>query len=312
MIVAYVLAGDSGDRYATMCYLSAVATRRSLPRARIVLVTDEETPARLRDHAPHLLGVVDEVRVEPAPLRGPRARSFYLKTRVRDLVAGDLVFLDADTLPVRPFAAPGGDWDVALVRDRNHHCPVRPGYPHWELPRLARMGWRAALSRYFNSGVVYYRDTAAARALSAEWQRLVRYAFARGDEWDQLALNCALEAVPVRVRELPPSYNAMVTVSPVHARGARVYHFFAGSFTTLSGSLYQHLLDHFAARREVDWAAVDRCVALDHPWMPPYWPRRLWQTGNRALAVRHFLANLPGRLTRSLRPPAAPGTASGG
>jgi hypothetical protein len=233
----------------------------------------------------------------------PRARSFYLKTRLRDILSGDYIYLDSDTLPVRPFLdMAAGDWDVAFVQDRTHHGPIKPVFPHWELPRLKRMGWQAKLDRYFNAGIGFYRDNAAARAFTTDWQNRWRYSYSLGDDWDQLALNCSLEAVPVRAKELPASYNAMVTVAPVHARGAKIYHFFAGSFATLEGSLYQHLLDHLEARREVDWATIDRCVAMDHPWLPPYWPRRLWQTGNRALAVRHFVANLPARLARSLRP----------
>jgi hypothetical protein len=103
----------------------------------------------------------------------------------------------------------------------------------------------------------------------------------------------------VRVHELPPSYNAMVTVSPVHARGAKIYHFFAGNRSELADSLFEHLIRQFEETRTVDWTAVDQCVSRDHPWMPPYWPRRLWQTGNRLAALRLALANLPARLTRA-------------
>jgi hypothetical protein len=299
VIVAYVLVGNGQDRYTTMCYLSAAAVRRLHPGVRIVLVTDEDTGRLVRAYAPHLREVVHDFFVEPATMPEARARSFYLKTRLRDVVQGDFIYLDSDTLPVRPFLEMAqGDWDVAFVQDRTHHGPITPVFPHWELPRLARMGWQAKLSRYFNAGIGFYRDNALTRAFAADWQDRWRHSYSLGDDWDQLALNVSLEAVPVRAHELPPSYNAMVTVSPVHARGAKIYHFFAGNRTELADSLFEHLIRHYYEKREVDWATLDRCVARDHPWMPPYWPRRLWQTGNRAEAVRLALAKVPVRLAR--------------
>jgi hypothetical protein len=299
VIVAYVLVSNGQDRYATMCYLSAAGVRRLHPDARLVLVTDEGTGRLVRENAPFLTQLFDQLIVEPATMSEPRARSFYLKTRLRDVLAGDFIYLDSDTLPVRPFVdMAAGDWDVAFVQDRTHHGPVIPVFPHWELPRLQRMGWQAKLSRYFNAGIGFYRDNAKVRAFTTDWQRRWQQSFALGDDWDQLALNCALEAVPICVRELPASYNAMVTVSPVHACGAKIYHFFAGNRSELADSLYEYLIRQFEVTRSVDWSAVDHCVARNHPWMAPYWPRRLWQTGNRFEAVRLALAKLPARLAR--------------
>lgn len=303
MIVTYVLASTGCDRYATMCFLSASALRRVHPEVRTVLVCDERTSVHLRANAPFLERVIDEFVIEPAPMPHPRSRSFYLKTRLRSIITGDFIFLDCDTLPVRPFLdMTAGDWDMAFVLDRSHHGPIDPVFPHWEVPRLKRMAWNARLTRYFNTGVGYYRDNAAVRALATEWQRLWEQAYAQGDDWDQLAFNCAAEAVPVRIHELPVSYNAMVAVSPLHAREAKIYHFFAGNQTEMSDSLYEHLIHYFESSGKVDWAAIDRSVATNHPWMPPYWPRRLWQTGNRVQAVRLALTNLPRRLTRIALP----------
>jgi hypothetical protein len=77
----------------------------------------------------------------------------------------------------------------------------------------------------------------------------------------------------------------MVRAHPRHARRARILHFFAGNVSSLDDSLLEHLVTVYDAEKRIDWEAVDRCVALDHPWMPPYWPRRLWQTGNRLRAL---------------------------
>jgi hypothetical protein len=298
LTVAYVLVYRGTGRYATMAYLSVLATRRVQPDVRVVIICDSETVPHVRANSPALFDNVDEVIVVDSGIDNLRARSFHLKTRVRDFIAGDLIYLDSDTLPIRPFRdMADGNWDIALVQDRNHHCPVTPVYPHWELDRMKQMGWDCPLPKYFNAGVYFFRDNPAVRAVVADWQRRWQHSWSLGDDWDQLALNCSLHTLPVRVRELPPAYNAMVTVSPLHARGAKIYHFFAGNRETLDDSLYEHLIKHCEATGEIDWEAIDRCKAIDHPWMCPYWPRRLWQTGNRSLAIQVALQRVPARLS---------------
>jgi len=295
--IAFVLVSDGRGRYPAMAFVAASAARRLHPDARLVLVTDEATPARLDEAHPRLLALFDRVIPTPAAMPTPRARSFYLKTRLRDLVDGDFVYLDVDTLPVRPFADVfEREWDLAMVQDRNHHCPIDPVFPHWEKPRMERLGWELPLARYFNAGVIFTRDTPAARRVWADWQARWHQSYAAGDDWDQLALSCAVHTTAANVLELPPAYNAMVTVHPVHARGARVYHFFTVNPDAWRQTVFEYLVGQAERGEELDWATADRCVAMDHPWLPPYWPRRLWQTGNRGRAVRLYAAKAVRRL----------------
>ncbi|QDU18682.1 glycosyltransferase family protein [Urbifossiella limnaea] len=294
--VTYVLVDAAGGRYAAMAYLSVAALRRVHPGACITLVCDPPTAAAVPGFRFPLRGLVDELRAEPADMPHPRARSFYLKTRLRDLLAGDFAYLDCDTLPVRPFADVfDRPFDLALVQDRNHHGPVRPVFPEWERPRMKAMGWEYPLARYFNAGVMYVRDTPAARAVAADWQARWHFSYARGDDWDQLALSCAIHTTPAAVAELPPAYNAMVSVHPALARGAKVLHVTVGNSLVGDDTLFGHLLRHLDATGDVDWPTLDRCVARDYPWVGPDWAYRLWHTGNRRRAVVRAVA---GRLAR--------------
>lgn len=289
--VAYALVSPRKSRYAVMACLSILALRRLYRSARITLLVDPATPPTLAAHYPELPGIVDDVITIPdATMDHLPTRSFYLKMRSRDVLQGDFAYLDSDTLPVRPFAEVfERDWDIALVQDRNHHCPITPCYPHWEIERLRKTGWDNPIPKYFNAGIVFLRDNAAARRVVADWQARWRVLYGLGDGWDQLPLNCAIHTCAVNVLELPPAYNAMVLTHPVHARRAKIYHYYASACTTFGDSLFEHLIRHYETTRAVDWQAVDRCVAMDHPWMPPYWPRRLWQTGNPLRAIRERL-----------------------
>ncbi len=302
----YVLVYHGSGRYPAMAWISASALRRVHPGARLVLITDEESPAHLRRAYPQLLALFDQQLSISATIPKLVERSYYLKTRVHDLVRGDYVFLDSDTLPIRPFAHVfAWDWDIALVQDRNHYCPIKPIYPHWEQPRMDRLGWNIVLPKYFNSGIGFYRDNSAVRKVVADWQKRWQESYATGDEaWrslDQLHLNCALQTHPCKVHELPPAYNAMVLVHPVHARTAKIYHFFAANQQAWKRTLFEHLLDYLYQHGEMDWAALDHCVAMDHPWMPPYWAWQLWHSGSRARAVALFLRRVAAKLGRPVQ-----------
>ena len=292
----YVLVDPAGGRYTAMAYLSVRCLRRVYPDVRVTLVCDPDTAAAVKTARVPLRDFVTDILPAAADMPHPRAKSFYLKTQVRDLVSGDIAYLDSDTLPVRPFAEVfDRPWDLALVQDRNHLGPIRPVFPEWERPRMRTMGWEYPLARYFNAGVFYMRDNAAARRVVADWQERWRFSYARGDDWDQLALACAIHTVPADVVELPPAYNAMVSVHPALARGAKVYHITVGNSSAEDDTLFGHLLRHLDATGDVDWATIDRCVARDYPWVGPDWAWRLWHTGNRRRAVVHTVARRLGR-----------------
>ena len=285
----YVLVDHGRGAYASMAEVSVRVLRRVQPGVPAVLVADEDSRGYLERDRSRLLDQFDQVVWAATDLPNLVARSFELKTRVRGLVPGDLAYLDGDTLPVRSFADvfERSGWDLALVQDRNHHRPVRPTPPAWIEPKLQKHGWNGPLVKYYNAGVQYLRDTPVVRQLVEEWRRRLWESHAVGEHDDQLPLNYALHttALPLRVLELPAAYNAMIAAHPVHARGAKVLHFFAGPSALADNTLLGHLVRHLGATGEIDWPGFDRAVALDHPWVPPYWPRRLWQTGNRLRAV---------------------------
>jgi hypothetical protein len=300
----YVMTCTGRNRFSAMAYLAVKGLKRVHPDARAVLVCDPETRDRLAADFPELLDQYDRVIPTPSDVPDVLIRSRYLKTTIRDAVDGDLVYLDIDTLPVSPFAdIAAGSWDVAAVQDRNHHCPVEPVFPYWREDDYRKLGWPSPLPKFFNSGVVFLRDNAKTRDLgrrwTARWRELA--AIGRSDD-DQFALTTAIFDTPgLVVNELDIRFNAMVAAHPCHARGAKVYHFFAGGTKPGTNTLADHLITRYLATGEIDWPTVDRCVAMGHPWVPPYWPRRLWQTGHRGLAVRLALGGLPRRLLRTLR-----------
>lgn len=307
--LVYVLAGS--DLYADMVYISATLARAVQPGVRITTLTNAtstpSSPSRLR-----ALGACDDVVAIPIPEWAAEA-SRYLKTTMRRHLDGEFLFIDADTVPLREFgdvARFGGDIAAALDRCSKHAMGASP----WTRPLYTRLGWPFPPKRYYNSGIIYFHDTARARRLAEDWHHRWRQSCGVGVVNDQPAFNAAIDADPLGIPELPLPYNAMIEASPYYARGARILHFFAHMTMKPGGrpdTLLDHLIAHLQRTGQIDQAAVDEARDRDFPYVACKGVRRNLMRGrycSAALAapgsaVRRMLRPLPfykARLKRSL------------
>ena len=94
----YILIWRSGEEYADITFLSMSSLREVHPEAQILLLTDSETAKALHDASHPLLALVESVIESEAPHRSSSMKSWFLKSRMRRLVGGDFILLDADTI----------------------------------------------------------------------------------------------------------------------------------------------------------------------------------------------------------------------
>src|SRR5580704_8513167 len=164
--VCYVLSTNGEPYYGDLLAVSAKAVRRLYPDARMTIVTDERSLDFARPLADRLAASVRSA----GTYRGDvRVRSRFAKTQVRELIDGDFLYLDADTLPVARFdelfacRAPLG---AALDRNRTNPSGA---FPADQAGYFQRLGWPHPTPLYVNSGVVFWRDCPAARELGRSW-----------------------------------------------------------------------------------------------------------------------------------------------
>jgi hypothetical protein len=266
-----------------MAWISVRSLRLHELDVRVTLVLDRRTRDALDRRTSRLLDLADRIIAVDAPDESPRLRAFYLKTALRRHVDGDLLYLDGDTLVVRPIAGVADlDADVAAAADFNHDGPWFP--PQLEGP-YRRLGFEYPLPYYFNSGVLWLRDTPAVGRLTEEWTRRWRLLAGEGMPGDQEAFVSALYATPVRWTRLPPAFNAIVVKRNSRFREARVLHFF-GSEQEQRGTILEHLIGRLRETGEFDEGAYRRCLREGHPWGPDLHPFQLWRSRNYVRAVR--------------------------
>ncbi len=278
-----------------MAYISAMCVRRLHPSARIIILLDEFT-YNLSARSPFdVRSLADQVVRLETGLQEPAPSSRFLKTSMRQIVDGPFLFLDCDTLPIRPFAEIFETTaSVSAAFDRNFQFP-EPHFPEWAGRLLLEAGWTAPLPHYYNAGVMYFADQHEARTLGLEWHRRWKVLYERFREHqDQPSLNSAIHALEIRPRVLPIQYNAMVGAAARFARKAKILHFYTWSGKPAEGTLLDHLIQHMFSRREIDWRAIDTAARFG-----VIWPQGIrWELGmgHYTQAARAIGAHLKRRI----------------
>ncbi|MBI3466188.1 MAG: hypothetical protein HY000_24505 [Planctomycetes bacterium] len=239
-----------------------------------------------------MLDIVDETICVETGLADKRETSRFLKTVLRQRLSGDFLFLDADTVAVAPLDhlfKTTADFCALPMRGTRKNQPTRN-----EVGRVYQaLGWRWPLKILYNSGVMFFRDTPAARMLGDEWHQRWRETLGIGCVLDEPALNRAIDVLRVSCEDLTPRYNALVLGWPGLFRTCAIAHFLESCETGIT--LMSHLVQVAKSSRTMDWAAYDRCITEGHPWAPNPAAWQLWRSKNYGRA-------LTAKLKKTLRP----------
>lgn len=282
--VCYVLITDGRGPYAAMTYLSASCLRLVSPSIQIYLFTDPDSIRHLEANDQPLLEACDRVQIIDIPAGfDPTRANRYIKTKLRELMDGRILYLDSDTLPVRPlddlFLETA---DFAACIDQTsltHALEVKEKVlPDGVEPIYERFGWKAPPRRYYNGGVLFSNDTAAARDFYSLWHRRWMGCQDEGLPLDQPSLNSSINESAMKVKTLGHEYNAISKPRIRLNVDVRLYHYFAGRFHLKEELVIADLIDAYQAGR-LDSARLRRLIRTRHIWKNVHWPRLYWASG---------------------------------
>src|SRR5664279_2575014 len=97
----YVVCSGGNDYFAEMAAVSAATLRIAAPQTRITILTDRQTAALDSSGVSALRDAADDVIVVDCEGDSPVIRSRALKTGIRRLLRGPLLYLDSDTIVMR-------------------------------------------------------------------------------------------------------------------------------------------------------------------------------------------------------------------
>ena len=322
----YVLTTAGRDEFADMTYASVAFLRYAHPEAEIICLCDAASHRALEAARHPLLEVVDRALPVETPDAPPGYRNRFVKTRMRQVLEGDFVYFDSDTLVVDRI-------------DELLSCPApMAGMPNLTvtddpsaIDSLGRavfemMGWQLPHKTYINGGVLLLRDCEPTHRFARLWHEKWLAWSGRGKYTDQPALNIdlvghadqpslnsALADSAINYKVLGKRFNSQINERPsISLERAAVWHF-NFSQSGLLGGLPKSLLDEaiarFRTKGQLTPEVIRKLRQWPYPWRTPtvldLWfvrryvvckddlamdsAARYWLAGNRRKAVMKYL-----------------------
>lgn len=226
--VVYVLISDGEDDFCEMTLLSVHSLRFYNPDAEIHILTDDSSYEVFRKkYGPAPAGAT--VAVVPIP-EGfeKKKRSRYLKTSLRKHITGDFLFIDCDTLICGPLDDIASfQQDIGCVPD--FHTQTSLDRPEM-ISQCEENGFYNLNGKpFYNSGVIFAKDTPLCAEFFAEWHRLWLVSSTKGNLLDQPAFCQANVNLGFPIREIPGEWNCMIQFKDGRAllSRAKILHYFS-------------------------------------------------------------------------------------
>lgn len=228
--LVYVLTCAPEATYIEQALMAVWSARYHNPDAHIVLLTDDKTSAILHVGGPRgeiLQYITEEIVSTFDEDKSMLYRSRWIKTKARELVSGDMLFVDCDTLCCRPLDAVDAFECIAGAVPESH-LPIADLNDTMQRgieEKAQQVGWSIKdETLYFSSGVLYTKDVPEAHNLYRLWHETWLSGVERGINIDQPTLAYANIQCNHLIQQIPDSYNCILFTRPPFVREAHILH----------------------------------------------------------------------------------------
>lgn len=236
MKVVYTLVSSQSDYYLEQFCYSAFSVKRVSPNAEITLVVDEQTNRSFVGVRETEASIADEIISVSYPENmTSKQRSRMLKTTLREIIRGDYLFMDVDTIvlsPVEELLSEVGELDIYGVQDLNAvEFSESPDYDY--IINLTKKAFNFPIEKeadYFNSGVLFVKDNQRARIFYRAWNDNYISGCAKGVSFDQPAFAYTNYKMNHIVGKLTSGWNCQICACDLpQFLNAKIIHYFSGN-----------------------------------------------------------------------------------
>ena len=226
----YVLVSSDNDIYLEQAWVSIFSLRHFNKDAEVVIICDDRTSSRITERCPEeFREMVGEIVSVPfADTVSNTERSRWLKTNIRKLIDGDFLFLDTDTIITDSLdEVDEFDFNVGMVY--SWHCKMMDRPDSAILLKKVKDLFNVELKAdtdFFNSGVIYCKDTEKSHLLFNKWHDywLMTKDKPKGVR-DQTSLVVTVNEIG-GVHAMSGDYNCQPVYSMKYIATAKIVHFF--------------------------------------------------------------------------------------
>jgi lipopolysaccharide biosynthesis glycosyltransferase len=168
----YILTSDEKDIYLEQIYISVFSLKMYTPEATVILLIDDKTNETIKDERRNILKYIDKkIVIKLDKKLNNMKRSRFLKTSARQYLDGDFLYIDSDTIITENLSDVDNlEYNIMAVKDI--HLPsIKDHINKKSVRRLTRLISCPVEkeSSYFNSGILYVKDTEEARYFFKQW-----------------------------------------------------------------------------------------------------------------------------------------------
>ena len=224
----YVLTSTENDIYLEQAYVSMFSLKHYMPEAHIVLLTDSTTQSTFTGIREKEIRFADEIiaiDLDAQKFNGQK-RSRILKTSVRKYIKGDFLFIDCDTIITKPLdGLEEIDAEIAACWDTHSLFKDNP-YRDLCVRHAKLLGWDVEQEEeYFNSGVIYVKDTPLTHQFYDQWNKNWFNGETRGVNMDQPAFALTNFQMGHVVKVLPDIWNCELKHGIKFLKDANIVHY---------------------------------------------------------------------------------------
>ena len=208
-----------------------------MPNAFISLIVDDITQCNLIDNRSKIFELIDEFIPITIDIKfNKMTRSRWLKTSMRELIKGDILYIDNDTIIAEDLSSINDfEGDIAAILDDHRYLSEYEKYRPSRFREVKRMfkvrnfDNKFDFQIYFNGGILFFRDTKISYDFFKEWHRLWLHCFELDLYSDQPSLNQANYNLGKPIRILNGIWNCqlMHDGSLQYIHDSKILHYFA-------------------------------------------------------------------------------------
>ena len=235
--VLYVLTSTDKDLYLEELWVSLYSLHHFNKEVVVKVLSDKSTAKRIEANAELTAMITDLIPVDVPENYPSKEKSRYIKTNIRNLVEGDFLFIDTDTvicdslegidsLPVK---------NIGMVPELHGAFKEHLTYQYTVADTQRIFGVDTSECPYwFNSGCMLVRDNSITHEFFKKWHENWKYsAFQKGNSSDQRALLKTDYDYGYVIECIPDVYNGQIGMSLRWFYEAKIIHFwhFRKAFT---------------------------------------------------------------------------------
>ncbi len=237
--VVFVITSTSKDVFLEQLWVSLYSLRLVMPKgtAHVVVITDRISDETFVDDRAKFKELVDElIVVDLDESMSGMQRSRWLKTKSRELVKGDMIYTDSDTIFIRKLDELDSlECEVGAVKDC--HVDRNGTFMSWEWPiqynyinRAKKLGYDLTKEILtFNGGVVYAKDTQLGHSFFDTWHNEWLKGLEVGVNLDQPSFTKSNIILDHPLKEMSGVWNCQVKYGVNFFESAKILHYFTST-----------------------------------------------------------------------------------